>query len=175
MKNRDKAILKDKIIKYCTDGNVNVITNRQLSEYFNVDYSLIYASTQDLIHKGYLKNHADIASSVDYTDFDMILIITPQGRYFLNHEGGATAEYKIKLQKQIWNITRIVAAVANAIVIVIISAWGISVNNKSNKSEIIINQKDSIIYHQTLEIEKLNKFITQLTDSLIIKTGSNKN
>ena len=167
MKNKEKAILKDNIIKYCSDTKVNTITNKHLSEHFNIDYSLIYALTQDLIFKGYLKNQGGITSFGDcYTDFDIILIITPKGRYFLNYTGGAIAEYKKKLQKQIWSFTRVIAAVANAVAIVIISAWGISVNNKSNKSDDNSNQNDIIILNQKLEIEKLKNKTFQLIDSL---------
>ncbi len=159
MTNKEKAFLIDEIVKYCSERTVTTITNRHLAEHFNTDYSIIYAITQDLIYKGYLKNHANISSKEDYTDFDMILIITPQGRYFLNHEGGATQERKKRIQNQFWDILKIVAAAANASIIILVSIWGISVNNKTKRTEDDIIQKDSIIYHQTKQIENLYNII----------------
>ena len=99
MKNKEKAIFKDNIIKYCSESKFTTITNKHLSEHFKIDYNLIYALTEDLIYKGYLQNQGGITSFGDYAEFDMILVVTPKGRYFLKYTGGAIADYKKKLQK----------------------------------------------------------------------------
>jgi cell division protein FtsL len=168
MTNKDKAKLKDKILSYCSENTKATITNRHLTDHFSTDYSVIYALTQDLIYCEYIKNHADIASAVDYTDDDKILLITPKGRYFLNYEGGSISEYKRKKLRSIWNVTKITAAAANALIIVCVSIWGISVNSKAKELESTVAEKDEIIQNQMENIQVLENTVSELHKDTII-------
>lgn len=173
MTKKDKSILKDKIIEFCLLKQEPGVTMRMISDHLNIEYSIIYSMTQELIFKDYLKKLSDISSKISFTDYDMMLTISPQGKYFFNYEGGHLDEFKKELQKQIWNFTKIIAATGNAVAIVLISFWGIKVNDSSTKSEKIIIQKDSIINKQALEITKLRFILNK--NLLNIKNNKEKN
>lgn len=165
MRLKEKAKIKDDIIRYCIEKEAGTIS--EISKTLSIDYDVTHSLVQDLIDNELLKLQAKLASKERYSQFEMMVVITPKGRYFLNHEGGSIMDHKRYRQQQSWMIAKISAATANAVAIVFISIWGINKSNDTKQFEKKLNTMDSIITNQNLEINKLKNIILVIdNDSL---------
>jgi len=170
MKPKEKSLIKDNIVKHCIDHSKGGCSIRSISESINIEYSIVHTLIQELISQGIINKVGDTASRVDHTDDEMLVIINPRGRYFLNHEGGSSEQFKKHRRSKIWSITKIIAAALNAIAIIGISIWGISTkqDNKKLKNSILENEKIIIELDRRIDSLEKNSFLT-IQDSIINK------
>ena len=166
MRLKDKARHKDAIIRYCIENSHSTVGS--ISKNLSIDYDVAHSMIQELLDQDLLKLNGNISSKDSFTKNDMSVLINPKGRYFLNHEGGSQMLHKRYRQRQIWMTAKTIAAVANAIIIVYISIWGILKANDTKQFENRVDMLDSTITIQNLEINNLKN------DILAIKRDSIK-
>lgn len=165
MKPKQKALLKDKILAYFITNEHSSVEDA--SERLNIEYDVLHSLIQELIDSELLTLNAKLASKKRYSNNDMSVLINPQGRYFLNHNGGNIAEYRKYIKKRVWLTTKIVAGILNALLIVCISIWGIQKSNISRQSEEKIESLEKEILKHQNEIQFLREHIEQTKNDSI--------
>ena len=155
MRSKETAFINDQIIRYCIVNHKGGCSIRNISDSIAIEYSIVHSLTQDLISQGIIDKHADISSQLDYTDKEMLVLINPKGRFFLNQEGGSIELYRKHLRRRIWDYLKIVAATLNAILIISISVWGIKSSIDHKNIEEDIKRNESVIVEQGLRINEL--------------------
>lgn len=165
MRLKEKAKIKDDIIRYLIKVQQDRIEN--ISKKLGIDYDITHSLIQDLIFKDLLTLRGKIASKESFFNDDMMVLINPKGRYFLNQEGGFINDHKRYKQQQNWTIVKISTATANAIIIVCISIWGITKANNVSHLERQVTIFDSIMTNQNLKIIELENIVFHLKNDTI--------
>lgn len=87
-----------------------------------------------------------IGNEVKYIEDGSFIELSTIGDYFLNNEGGFKLRYRQYLIRKSWTISKTIAAVANAILIILISIWAVRVAKKSaNQQQNIESIQEEII------------------------------
>jgi len=153
VKKKEKAQLKDEILKYFVINHDKNISISEVADNFNIEYEIIHALSVELLSEGYIKKQYSINDN--YKE-NFGCNATQKGSYFLNHEGGSTSIHNKYKHNKIWNIAKIIVITLNAIAILLLTYWDVSKNIYSNKSEKILKEKDSIINELKIELNKLD-------------------
>lgn len=133
MNDQKKAKLKDDILKILIENKTNDHVN-EISSELKVDVRLVSYLSEELAKDGLVKL-IEVSSITTGVFSVYILRITNKGLYFLTYDGGYYNEFKKNRKKTIWIVVKTVAAILNAIAILIIGAYSLLLNDKVNRLE----------------------------------------
>ncbi|MBK6901439.1 MAG: hypothetical protein IPH04_01135 [Saprospirales bacterium] len=154
MKDKDRFSFKDQILRFLLESENKSNSISLISVGLKSDFHIIYTLSMDLIAEGFVESRGEISANKMEWRGDHILLLSPKGHFFLQEEGGFKRRLIRKKQDFFWKITRTAAAVANALAIIGISIWAISIADKSNNLEKILLIK-KIINALNLELQTL--------------------
>ena len=136
----------------------------KVSQETNIDYHIVHSLSKDLVEQGLLSDYHEIATkSMEYHS-DFIARTSQKGLFFLNVEGGFKNKYKQYILNKSWTVAKIIAAVANAVIIICISIWAIIESKKSTDIENRILDLENVVSKQSTDQKKI-KILS--TDSII--------
>lgn len=125
MKGNTKYYTLDRTLKYLSEeaAHSGNLTTSALSKQFETEYHVMHNLVQHLADKGYVDGKEVTPINPDYHG-DIMLSITPNGRYFLLVDGGFAKVYRKERLDETWKIVSIVASIVNAIALLILSIKG---------------------------------------------------
>ncbi|WP_157805302.1 hypothetical protein [Confluentibacter citreus] len=107
----------------------------KISQEINIDFHIVHSLAKDLVEQGLLYDYHEIANKGREHHGDFIATTSQKGLFFLNVEGGFKNKYKQYILNKSWTVVKIIAAVANAVIIICISIWAIIESKKSSEIE----------------------------------------
>ncbi len=125
MKGKGKYFMLDRTLKYLSEEAQNETTTSSLSEKFETDYYIMHNVVQHLSDKGYVDGK-EVESAHPEFKGDVIISLTPNGRYFLLVDGGFARLYKKERLDETWKIVSIVASIVNALALLMLSFLAIN-------------------------------------------------
>ncbi|APY12159.1 hypothetical protein BWZ22_13435 [Seonamhaeicola sp. S2-3] len=111
-----------------------MITSK-ISQEIKIDFHIVHSLAKDLVEQGLLSDYHKIAIKDIKYHGDFIARTSQKGLFFLNVEGGFKNKYKQYILNKSWTVAKIIAAVANAVIIICISIWAIIESKKSTEIE----------------------------------------
>ena len=116
----------DRTLKYLSEEEKKEnATTSALSKEFETDYHIMHNLVQHLSDKGYVDGKEVQPVNPDFKG-DIMLSITPNGRYFLLVDGGFAKVYRKERLDETWKIVSIVASIVNAIALLMLSFLAIN-------------------------------------------------
>lgn len=171
MKTEERFKIKDQILNTLFKSENKTLSISELSQKLKLDFYKIHTLADDLLNEKLVINRVDLASKDSKWHGDKLLNLSPKGQFFLREEGGFKSRYNAQILKKIWMIAKIIAAVANALIIIYVSIWAIQVADKSNVLEKEIEKQDKVIIDLNNEIQLLKN---EISDKKIIKEKEKK-
>ena len=155
MKEKEKARIKDSILVSIRNRDNRTMLISELSELISMDFYIVFSLCESMLDSGHLEQLGMVnVSDIDFRG-DRIVLVSPKGLFLLNHEGGFNKSHNNQVKQQIWIIAKIAISVINAVAILLIAAWGISINKKTNELEKEVELKNKKIEIITNELEIL--------------------
>jgi predicted transcriptional regulator len=147
MKQKDRANLKDRILSLLMK-NTSISTSKIATE-LNISHFTILGLTEELFKED-LIFRSEMSTTVP-EKYEYFIRIKPMGVVLIKDDNGFIRRYKDFRRKQLWIVVKTIAAVLNAIIIIIISIWATrtSLEQKELKRELF--KKDSIIFELKLK------------------------
>ena len=126
MKGKTRYFMLDRTLKYLSEEEKKEnATTSALSKEFETDYHVMHTLVQHLSDQGYVDGKEVQPVNPDFKG-DIMLSITPNGRYFLLVDGGFAKVYRKERLDETWKIVSIVASIVNAIALLMLSFLAIN-------------------------------------------------
>jgi hypothetical protein len=152
MTDKNRAKIKDKILAHLIEAQNGSAVLSEMAKGGFADFVVLHRLTDDLIAEGFVRSFEIAAKSKEYYG-DKIITISPNGHFFFREDGGFIKRYKSTQAATTWNILKIIAAVANALMIIIVSIWAVNKTVKASELEKNLQQKDSMLNMLNLKLE----------------------
>ena len=132
MNKKKKAQLKDDVLNNV--NNLNQSDPHIIAKEHNVNGYLIRYLCEELAEEGLIKLII-VTGKLSGPTNDFLLQPTNKGIFFLLVDGGFLSKYKSESWNRTWVIAKTVAAVLNAIFIILIGIYSIYLTDKTNRLE----------------------------------------
>lgn len=117
---KNKSIIKDKILEVLNSNKIKSPDDIALAKETNIDVFDVAFFLEELKNDG-LVELIEITSKGVYRKAYLVNI-SNKGRYFIKYDSYFN-QYKDYRRNKIWKIVKVVAAVLNALAIILIAAW----------------------------------------------------
>jgi len=154
MKDKERAITKDRILKLLSDRQV--LHSSEVAIQLNISHSIILVLLEDIANEELIIKKAISTTVPEGVEF--AVKITPKGQVFFNDNIGFIGRYKKEKNKDYRHKAKAIAIAVNAIIIIILTYWGIKSNNDKTNYKIEISRKDSIIIKLNTRIDSLANY-----------------
>lgn len=118
--NEKKCILKDKILELLNSNRIKGPDDTAISKELGIDVFDVAFMLEELENDG-LVELTEITSKGVYRKAYLVNI-SNKGKYFIKYDSYFN-QYKDYRRNKIWKIVKVVAAVLNALAIILIAAW----------------------------------------------------
>ncbi len=132
MNDKNKAKLKDKVLHLL--NNENKTNPEVIASDLKKEVHLINYLCEELNQDGLVELREVTRKNTGPTR-DYLLRTTNKGVYFLSLDGGFLKKYNRTIWTSRWTVVKVIAAIFNAIAILIIGFYSLYLSNKTNKLE----------------------------------------
>jgi hypothetical protein len=116
----------DRTLKHLIEGDQSKeVTTSELSKTLDTEYHVMHNVVKNLSDKGYVTGKEVAMPNAEFIG-DVIINVTPDGRYFLLMDGGFAKLYKKERLDTTWKIVSIFASIVNALALLLLSFLSIN-------------------------------------------------